>query len=122
MFNTKVNRYCASLPSEIQAKVEHLRHLLLNTAPHCEETFKYAVPFYSCFGAFAYINYSKSKLLVGFVEGINLPDINNRLSAQHNKKIRHFVFENFDKNELDEFKCFIFLAAEFNMKKKLVAF
>lgn len=117
MFSRQVDDYLSVFSIETQKKVNVLRELILDAAPMVEESLKFGIPFYTLHGFLAFITIKKDKIIVGLCDGVSLVDEEKKLSAQYNKQVRHFAFDNFNQDELDYLRYFILQHCELNLAK-----
>jgi hypothetical protein len=89
---SSVEDYIASQPADSQYRLRTLRKLILDAAPHIEESIKYGIPFYTYFGLLCYLNPKKDCVDFGFCRGIELSDEGGLLYGD-NKEIRKVRIE-----------------------------
>ena len=68
--------------------VSALRRLVIEAAPHAEESFKWARPVYEHNGPLCYIMAHKNHVNLGFSRGVDLPD-NADILEGSGKQMRH---------------------------------
>jgi len=85
---TKVDEFILDLPIWQQEIVEHLRVLILQTAPGVVETLKFKIPYYEYKKHLCYINPKKDNVILGMVHGKILAE-NNPILVGNQKQVRH---------------------------------
>jgi len=69
-----VDDFIAAQPAESQFRLRTLRKLILDAAPHVEESLKYGVPFYTYYGLLCYLTPRKDYVDFSFCRGKELSD------------------------------------------------
>lgn len=98
------------LPNWMRLKMEQVRQILL-TFPEITEKIRYTVPFYDYCGMLIYLApYKKTRLVVGFCNGVNMSDKSGVLMNDAGQtQIRHY--ELFEHKKLNE-KIIVHLVKE----------
>lgn len=86
-----VQAWFDALPPQWQEPAQQLREWLLDAAPGMKEEWKYQLPFYSNGRWMCYLSLQKGRLVLGFIEGIHLPDPQRLFARTDHKQIRHYL-------------------------------
>jgi hypothetical protein len=89
--SAKIEAWFEALPDLWQERAQRLRTLLLEASPAMREEWKYNTPFY-CNGRWmCYLSLQKQKLVLGFVDGIDLLDAEGLFAHTDHRSIRHYL-------------------------------
>lgn len=86
-----VQAWFDELPLPWQEPAQQLREWLLDAAPGMKEEWKYQLPFYSNGRWMCYMALQKGRLVLGFIEGIHLPDPQGLFARTAHKQVRHYL-------------------------------
>lgn len=76
-----VDLFIESQTPEKQQLLQHLRSLILSSAPYVEESIKWNIPFYSAGGLLCYLNPQPKGVILGFCRGALLSNPEGHLQG-----------------------------------------
>lgn len=82
-----VDLFIESQQPDKQALLQRLRSLILDSAPHVEESIKWNIPFYSAHGLLCYLNPQPTGIALGFCRGALLSNLGGLLQGS-GKEVR----------------------------------
>jgi hypothetical protein len=116
MAEKSVDGYIASLEPWQADIARKVRRIVGESAPHAQETFKWAQPVYEMNGPFAYLKAFKSAVNFGFWRGADLKDPLGLLQGS-GEKMRHVKLSNPDEIDAAALADFVKQAVELNRER-----
>ncbi len=71
-----------------------LRYHILNLDPRIKESVKFNCPFYDYYGMFLFLGVQKHKVVLGFVNGVELGNSAGAFKISKLKQVRHLEYQN----------------------------
>jgi hypothetical protein len=93
-------------PASQRAQLEKLRSLILDVAPHAEETIKWGQPCYTQNKLFCYLQRAKTHVTLGFQNGALIKDPLRMLKGE-GKLMRHINFKAGDMIDVDACRALV---------------
>lgn len=88
----EVQRWFDGLPDAWAGRAQRIRELILDAAPGMEERWMYkSAPFYIHHGWLIYLTLQRGQLVVGFCNGVHMPDPEGLFAMTEHKQIRHYL-------------------------------
>lgn len=86
--DSNVTTFINQQPARAKNILDALRTIILQTAPHLEESMQYGLPFYSYHGRLCFLNLRNETIILGLCKGAFLANAQGLLEGE-GKEVRH---------------------------------